>query len=454
MRALCVVTLVGVVCLSGPGCAVFGKKDSSGERHGGISSWFKKKETSPTNPPPPKFPDPIVTSPGVPPPTPPPTPGAQSAVPVEPALLAGRVVDAYNRPANNTYVRLVNLDQMKDGGTPIDVATSAEGYFTIPGLKSGGQYQLIARTKAGEKLLAGITVTQAPNVRVLIQVKEEFASDNIPPIPAAASAPPAVDNKAIDNKRDNKVDTTSSLDSKPPPLAVWTPAASGGNSTLPSTPIDVPAQLNVPGPSAPPPAVASVPNRAWPPPLQINGQKPTAAAPKPASLPSASANNSQPGLPPLVPSAVVVAGSIQSLALKDVDDQTWTFAKDRRGKVVLLDFWKHACPPCRQTMPILSQMQTKFGPQGLEVVGIVIDSGTVKDQAVRAKEACYRLQTNYRQLVGQDDRTHLCQQFDVDRFPTLVLVDDTGRILWRHVGAPEQAMLESVLQKHLASRGF
>jgi thiol-disulfide isomerase/thioredoxin len=200
--------------------------------------------------------------------------------------------------------------------------------------------------------------------------------------------------------------------------------------------------------------MAAAPNRAWPPPLQIGAQQQAAAAPKAIPSPPAPARTDQGGLPPLVPSAVVVAGAIQILALKDVDDQTWNFLKDRRGKVVLLDFWKNACPPCRQMMPILSQVQSKFGPQGLEVVGVYIDSGPVKEQATRAKETCYRLQTNYRQVLGQDDRTHLCQQFDVGLFPTFVLVDDTGRILWRHVGILEAPVLESVLQKHLSSRAF
>ena len=62
----------------------------------------------------------------------------------------------------------VNLDNKQEGGVPVDVATSAGGYFVIPNLKPGGQYQLIARTKLGDKLLAGITYTQAPNTRLVI----------------------------------------------------------------------------------------------------------------------------------------------------------------------------------------------------------------------------------------------------------------------------------------------
>jgi thiol-disulfide isomerase/thioredoxin len=454
MRALCSVLLLVVLPFSATGCAIFGKKEGSGERHGGFA-WFKKKDSA-TNPPPPKFPDPLTAPGTVPPPTSSPT--AQSGSAAE-ALLAGRVVDAYNRPANNSYVRLVQLDSAKDGGAPIDVATSADGYFIIPGLKTGSQYQLIARTKQGDKLLAGITIRQAPDPHVVIQVKEEFATSSIPPLP---------DNS---DKREEKPATTSALENRTPTPAVWTPTPQGSNSALAgqgSTPgeVDIPAKLTVPTPVSPStsgstpgtlaPGVASAPNT-WPPTLQIAPGRPSPAPARPSvppQPPSLPASDLPTTLAPLVPSCVIVGSKAQILAFKDVDDQTWNFHKDRRGKVVLLDFWIPNCLPCRTTMPILMQMQNKYRPQGLEVVGVVIDSGPVRDQAERAKKQCFSLQATYRQVLGQDEKTRLREQFHLQNYPTLILVDATGHELWRHEGVPDQAVLEQVLQKNLANRAF
>jgi thiol-disulfide isomerase/thioredoxin len=450
MRALSTVLVLAVLSTSATGCALFGKKEGSSEPH--RFALFKKKESS-SNPPPPKFPDPIVTPPGTPAPAPP-TPTAQGPSAAEVALLAGRVVDAYNRPATNTYVQLVQLDSAKDGGSPVDVAASADGYFTIPNLKTGGQYKLIARTRQGEKMLAGIAIRQAPDVHVVIQVKEEFAGGSIPPLPA------------VPDKREEKPAATSSLDGSAPPVAVWSsaPVGNGAPTLSTPTPVDLPAKLTVPSPNAAAPnpispGFASTPSHAWPPPLQINGgpkNSPTPArpftAPQPPPLPSP--GDAQGNLAPLVPSSVVVAGTVQILALKDVDDQAWNFHKDRRGKLVLLDFWTRDCVPCQKTMPILTQVQSKFGPQGLEVVGVFLDTGTLREQSERAKKICYQLQTNYRQVLAQDDKTRLREQFNLQAYPSLILVDDTGRILWRHVGAPDAATLENVLQKHVASRAF
>ena len=431
MRALGCLLFVAVLAATSPGCALFGKQEGSAERSGGIASWFKKKDTAPIGggPAPPKFPDPLVTSPGAPPPTPPPSARAPNSSDV--ATLAGSVVDAYNRPIDSSYIRLVNLDNKQEGGPPVDVATSPGGYFVIPNLKPGGQYQLIARTKLGEKLLAGITYTQAPNTRLVILVKEEFATSSIPPMPTPSAQEKS---RPVDTATPNpKTGATTSWGTTNPPDA------------------DLPAKVSVPLPGAT--------DSPWPPTLQIGPKKSTTPLPPvtpnaPKAPPLWVPTETQGGLAPLVPSCVLIGDQLQTLALNDVDGQTWNFHKDHKGKLILIDFWTANCMPCQKTMPILTQLQNKFGPQGLEVVGVAIDSGPVKDQSNRAKMLCYRLQTNYRQVLGQDDRTNIRTQFNLQYFPTLVLLDESGRIVWRHVGAPEQATLENAVQKLLASRGF
>src|SRR5207253_3120658 len=99
------------------------------------------------------------------------------------------------------------------------------------------QYQLIARTKQGDKLLAGITYTMAPNPRIVIQVKEEFATSSIPPLPAAAAGPPA------EEKRDTRPAESSQFEIKNPPATGWapsTPTVPGANATLTGSDGDLP----------------------------------------------------------------------------------------------------------------------------------------------------------------------------------------------------------------------
>src|SRR5262249_22645785 len=48
--------------------------------------------------------------------------------------------------------------------------------------------------------------------------------------------------------------------------------------------------------------------------------------------------------------------------------------RDLRGKVVYVDFWASWCGPCKQSFPWLNEMQARYRAQGLEVVGINVDT--------------------------------------------------------------------------------
>src|SRR5262245_48552211 len=47
---------------------------------------------------------------------------------------------------------------------------------------------------------------------------------------------------------------------------------------------------------------------------------------------------------------------------------------DYRGKAVLLNFWATWCVPCNEEMPWLIAFQKQYGPKGLVVLGIAMDS--------------------------------------------------------------------------------
>src|ERR1019366_2247403 len=178
MRVLPCMLLLALLCTFGAGCSLFKKNTNGTTAPGGGAA-------------PAKFPgqqDPLV--PPTPPPAFPPTGGAvgpngaPTTLTSGSSILAGTVIDAYHRPMGNAFIRWVNLDE-KDTGAPIDVAADANGHFIIQGVKLGASYKLIARTKQGDKMLAGMVLTNAPNVRVLIPIREDLVNSNTPPLPGS-----------------------------------------------------------------------------------------------------------------------------------------------------------------------------------------------------------------------------------------------------------------------------
>lgn len=61
--------------------------------------------------------------------------------------------------------------------------------------------------------------------------------------------------------------------------------------------------------------------------------------------------------------------AIGALTLKSQSGQTVSTG-DYRGKVLLLRFTSIHCPACRQEEPLLEDLKQKFGPAGLEIVGV------------------------------------------------------------------------------------
>src|SRR5262245_4638778 len=94
-------------------------------------------------------------------------------------ILAGRVVDGFNRAAGVALVQV----QAADGRTEParDIETSPQGHFVVRGLVPGRSYRLVARSKAGMRPLAGEAFARAPDAKILISVSEDYVAPNVTP---------------------------------------------------------------------------------------------------------------------------------------------------------------------------------------------------------------------------------------------------------------------------------
>ena len=95
-----------------------------------------------------------------------------------------------------------------------------------------------------------------------------------------------------------------------------------------------------------------------------------------------------------------------------------------RGDVVMINFWATWCGPCRQEMPLLDELYTRYERVGFNLLGVNID-----DDSRRAMQMIEELGVNFPVLF--DARKEVSKLYEVEAMPVTVLVDREGNV--RHV---------------------
>lgn len=143
-----------------------------------------------------------------------------------------------------------------------------------------------------------------------------------------------------------------------------------------------------------------------------------------------------------------LAPSIQSTTIEGEPFEL----KSLRGKVVLIDFWKLDCYPCRQNHLHLAEMYKKYNGRGFEVLSVNLDGGEDQSEML--------LKNAWRQAVLEDNMTwphhisdlngwesRIVLDYGVENIPRTVLIDEEGIILGIQLHGDElDTLLEGILQ--------
>lgn len=104
----------------------------------------------------------------------------------------------------------------------------------------------------------------------------------------------------------------------------------------------------------------------------------------------------------------------------DLPDQS----KDR---VVLIDFWASWCGPCKESFPVMEELQKTYGPRGLRVIAVNVDEKRsdmehfLKDHPVGF-------------TVARDARQVLVEKADIGTMPSSFILDSSGKVRFAHSG--------------------
>ena len=98
-----------------------------------------------------------------------------------------------------------------------------------------------------------------------------------------------------------------------------------------------------------------------------------------------------------------------------------------RGDVVMINFWATWCGPCRQEMPLLDELYTRYERVGFNLLGVNID-----DDSRRAMQMIEELGVSFPVLF--DARKEVSKLYEVEAMPVTVLVDREGNVRYVHLG--------------------
>ncbi|MFN7016404.1 MAG: thioredoxin-like domain-containing protein [Fimbriimonadales bacterium] len=105
--------------------------------------------------------------------------------------------------------------------------------------------------------------------------------------------------------------------------------------------------------------------------------------------------------------------------------------RELRGKVVLLDFWTYCCINCMHILPDLKKLERKYA-DALVVIGVHSAKFFTEQETENIRQAILRYDIEH--PVVNDNQMLVWQQYAVRAWPTLVLIDPSGKIVGYHAG--------------------
>lgn len=108
--------------------------------------------------------------------------------------------------------------------------------------------------------------------------------------------------------------------------------------------------------------------------------------------------------------------------------------REAEGRVLLIDFWASYCGACLQLLPEIERIARVYAAQGLEVIGITVDSSARGREIARSKNLSYTLMS--------DSKSEVVARYGAQTIPMLVLIDQKGIVREAMIGSEPQRLSE------------
>jgi cytochrome c biogenesis protein CcmG, thiol:disulfide interchange protein DsbE len=121
--------------------------------------------------------------------------------------------------------------------------------------------------------------------------------------------------------------------------------------------------------------------------------------------------------------------------------EKWLTAEpDRKGKVVLIDFWATWCGPCRKSIPELNQFQKQF-KDDLVVIGVTDETADTVTQFMKGTEMSYG--------VALDSSKKMSDAIKVAGIPHVLIISTDGIVRWQGFPLSDEEPLTDTIVKQV-----
>ena len=114
-----------------------------------------------------------------------------------------------------------------------------------------------------------------------------------------------------------------------------------------------------------------------------------------------------------------------------------------KGYVVVLDFWTYCCINCMHMIGELARLEHKYRDKPVVFIGVHSAKFFNEQDVKNIEQAIYRYEIEHPVVVDED--MAIWRAYNVNAWPTIVIIDPLGNVVYRRSGEGQSELIEDVI---------